>query len=279
MSMSTSSFAPGGVCPPELVAAIASTVTTGAPFASSLAVVDTDRGSVQFPVAGPTGADWVAEGAAVPTINPGDSTITVAACKLGGIVYASSELLSDAAIDVFGLLGATIRDAMSHQLDDGLLHGDGTAPVPLGLLNPANDLASVEGGTLREACIAAWGDLVANGARPDSITAFANPTDAAIELAREAAGGPIHPDSAASGGFLLGPGVRLVPVNAMDPGEVLVADTSRVYLIRRSDFSVAISRDAVQAFERDQLAMRITGRFNVAAPAPDKSLRIAQIAS
>ena len=52
---------------------------------------------------------------------------------------------------------------------------------------------------------------------------------------------------------------------------MLAIDATRVYLVQRADFAVDVSRDYF--FDRDATAVRIRGRFAVAAPAVGKSLR------
>ena len=69
--------------------------------------------------------------------------------------------------------------------------------------------------------------------------------------------------------------VELVPVPKMHTADVLVVDTSAVFLVQRDDFTVDLSRD--YGFNTDSTALRIRGRFAIAAPAPLKSLRKATI--
>ena len=85
-------------------------------------------------------------------------------------------------------------------------------------------------------------------------------------------GVPVHADGAA---LTVGM-VPMIPVPKLTAGDVLVVDTSAVFLVTREDFSVDLSGDF--GFATDSTALRVKGRFAIAAPAPLKSLRTATIA-
>jgi len=63
----------------------------------------------------------------------------------------------------------------------------------------------------------------------------------------------------------------MIAVPSLSLGEILVADRSALYLVLRQDFEAEISPHA--GFANDQSLMRIKGRFAVACPTPEKSLR------
>ncbi len=88
------------------------TVLTGAPFAQALTPLPTDRGSVAFPKAGPTGAGWVKELDPIPAVTLNDDADVIAACKLAGLIQLSNESLDDAALPIGDLVGQAIRDSM-----------------------------------------------------------------------------------------------------------------------------------------------------------------------
>lgn len=257
----------------ELSTFVANMTVTGAPFARNLTPLPTERGGVAFPTAAPDGFDWVGEGAPIPEVDLDDDADVVAVAKLAGLVGSSNEFLDDNELPIAGLLGQTVAASMGPKLDNGLLYGAGP-PAPVGILAAAP--TSAPGTDFREAAIIAWGELTDAGANADNLVAFASGGTIAAELARVSAATdePIHRDGAIPA---LGPGIRLQPVPSMAPGTVLVADTSTVYLVLRNDFEAAMSEHA--GFKTDQSVMRIKGRFAVACPTPNKSLRVASFGS
>jgi hypothetical protein len=202
----------------------------------------------------------------------GDSALVSTPRKLAGLIGLSNESLDDASIPIGTLTGQAIRDSMGPQLDDGLLHGTNTPPQPDGIL--AHATAAANKPDFRQAVIGAWGELVDGGAPADSVVAFANPVILATEWERAGTtGDPIHPDSS-TGVLTIGPGIQTVAVPKLVGGatpEILVCDTSSVFLVIREALTVETSSDLY--FASDSLALRVKGRFAVACPTPAKSLR------
>ena len=66
-------------------------------------------------------------------------------------------------------------------------------------------------------------------------------------------------------------GLTEVGVPELAAADVLVVDRTRAWLVVRNDFAVDYSND--WAFDRDALALRMRGRFAVAAPDLPKALR------
>ncbi len=69
----------------------------------------------------------------------------------------------------------------------------------------------------------------------------------------------------------------MVAVPMLSAGQTLVVDTSRTFLVVRSDFEAKFSEHA--AFGSDSTLCRVKGRFAVACPHPAKSLRVITAAS
>lgn len=272
MSTSTSSF-DGFVCRDELSTFVANAAVTGAPFARSITPLPTERGSVAFPTAAPDGFDWVAENGTIPAVDLNDGADVVAVAKLAGLLTMSNEFLSDGELPMSDLLAKAVADAMGPKLDRGLLFGAG-APAPVGILAAAP--TTLPFGDFRAGVIAAWGELVDEGADPEQIVAYASGATVAGELARvsDVEGVPIHADGAIP---LIGPGIRMIAVPSLSSGEIFVADRSALYLVLRQDFAAEVSGHA--GFANDQAIMRIKGRFAVACPTPEKSLRRVPAAS
>jgi hypothetical protein len=254
---------------PQVVQQIANLLVTGAPFARRLTMFPTTRGSVAWPTASPVGQTWIAELGAFPTITLNDDSYLAVVAKLGGILTLSNESIGDSVFNIESALSLLLRDTLSASLDDGLLYGAGV-PAPNGIVALAT--ASAGGPDLRSSVIGSWGELTAAGADPSAIVAFVNPIAAAGEMGRVTLDGvPVHADGTA----LRVGSVELIPTPKMHVDDVLVVDTSAVYLVARDDFSVDLSQDF--GFSTDSTALRIKGRFAVAAPAPLRSLRKATI--
>jgi HK97 family phage major capsid protein len=248
------------------------TILTGAPFAGNITPLPTSSGSVAFPLASPSGGNWVLEGNALPPVTMGDSALISTPRKLAALLSLSNESLDDAVIPIGDLTGAAIRDSLGPTMDDGLLHGTGTAPQPDGIL--AHAPAAANKADMRAAVVQAWGEVVNAGAPADSVVAFANPTIIAAEWARVGTtGDPLHADSA-TGTMTIGPGISVVAVPKLVGGatpEILVADVSSLYLVIREALVVETSRDIY--FASDSLGLRVKTRVAAACPTPQKSLR------
>jgi HK97 family phage major capsid protein len=185
---------------------------------------------------------------------------------LAGIVLVSRESIEDAA-------GAgtawpqsetarVIQDAFSHDLDAGLINGDGQPPNPTGVLGVAD---AVTADALVPAAAAALAAIGEAGGQASHLAL--SPTAYATEAARTGNDGhPIWP-----GRLTDIFGLRLVPV----PGLTLplVYDAHRVRLLASRDLAVDYSTHYAPAFRTDSVALRISGRFNVAIPTPGKAIR------
>jgi HK97 family phage major capsid protein len=264
--------------PPDVQEAVWVTVLTGAPFAGNITPLPTSSGSVAFPTAAPTGADWTGEGQPIPPVALGDAALISTPRKLAALLSLSNESREDASIPLAQLTGAAIRDAMAPTMDDGLLHGDGVAPHPDGILGHATAAASAA--DFRQAVITAWGEVVDAGAPADQVCAFANPVILATEWMRVGTtGDPIHDDATPGTALMLGPGIKTFAVPSLVGGatpEILVADVSSLFLVLREAFVFELN-DAVY-FTSDSLALRVKCRVACACPTPAKSLRKAVIA-
>ena len=76
--------------PPDVVARIINLLVGGAPFGDSLTRQPTNRSSVAWPTAKPTGFAWLDELQPFPTVGLGDDAYVVAVAKIGGIVDVSN---------------------------------------------------------------------------------------------------------------------------------------------------------------------------------------------
>lgn len=263
----------GHLAPPELIGRFELLVVGGSQFARFLNRVNTNSGSVVFPRVAPVGSGWVQEGERIPTANLNDSTYRVAAAKLAVLVDITSEMLADSAVSIAEQIADVLRQTMSFQLDQSLLYGSGEDGEPSGLVDAITAPPIPLDPDLRASTVEAWGQLLGLGANVDALRLFCHPSVLSTEWRRYAAdsGLPAHQDSPSAVELTLGPGVPVTPTPALDPSDALLVDTSRVHLITRSDFTIEASDSA--RWEFDVVSYRIKGRWTIAAPHIDASVR------
>lgn len=262
--------------PPEVIAFLMDAALTGAPLVNSLKHQPTSRQAVAFPIAGPTGSDWVAEGAPIPAVDMHDDVEIVSTVKLAGILEVSNESVDDSEFDLADALGQSMARAFGPQLDTGALYGVGGVQ-PEGLWAKAS--AGPEGDSYREAIIRAWGDLIDAGAPPASIAVFSKGSEVAAEWGQTALGSgvPMHGDQQTDTPLYIGPGIRVVPTPTMAVGNILAVDTSSTYYIVRQD--TTIEGSGHYAWATDGWSIRVKARVGIGCPIPAKSLRKVTVAA
>jgi HK97 family phage major capsid protein len=261
MATVTSADFDGVTCPPEVAAQVVNAVLGGAPFARSLTSRPTASHALAFALAGPTGADWVAEGQPLPNVNVNGDSYVVIPAKLAGLWGVTNEALLDSKLNLGAQLGQVVADSAGPTLDDGVLHGT-AAPDPIGVLGVA---PVTDGVSLWAAALEAQGEIGDAGGSADSIAL--KPSALATEAATlDLQDRPLYPS-----GISTFAGLTPVPVPSLAVGEALVYDSKRVLLVVRSDFAVEMSSDA--GFSSDVTMFRVRGRFGVAVPVAGKSVR------
>ena len=253
----------GVLVPPDVQRQIINLLIQQAAFANSITRLPTSSGSVAFPVAAPTGAGWIAELAKIPTMALNDRAEIVAVAKLAGLLDVSNELVSDSSINITTQFTTLLRDSLSRQLDEGLLHGGGP-PEPAGVVANAPE---VSGADLLEAVLAARGSINDSGGAATTLAA-SGAMLAAADGQRDSNGALMFPN-----GFAAVTGLTPVTVPNLDPP--LVFDRTRVYLLLRDDSSVEMSRDF--RFDFDATTFRVRARMACACPDPAKSIRKLEI--
>lgn len=253
-----------GVLHPADVARVLNLLIGGAPLSNTLARYPTSRHAVAFPTAKPDRPAWLAEMDPIPVVGLGDAAAIVAVCKLASIVLMSNESAEDAEVNLTNEFGDLLRDSASAELDRGVLYGTDD-PEPRGLVAAAPDAAGDDLGAAIAAAIGSIGDA---GGVATHLCAKPSVLAAARDTRELTAGsnGLAYPD-----GIGAAYGLAEVGVPELNAADVLVINQARVWLVTRSDFAVDYSAD--YAFDRDALAVRIRGRFAVAAPDLGKGLR------
>ena len=251
-----------GVLHPADVAQVLNLLVGGAPFCNAaLTPYPTTRHAVAFPTAKPDRPQWLKEMDPLPVVGLGDDADIVATCKLASIVLMSNESAADASVNLTQEFGELLRESASAELDRGVLYGSDD-PEPRGLVAAALPAAGDDLGAAVTTAIGSIGDAggVAThlAARPSVLA------DARNE--RDSTGQMIYPN-----GLGAALGLAEVGVPELAAADILVVSRAKVWLVTRNDFQVDTSID--WAFDRDALAVRIRGRFAVAAPDLPKGLR------
>ena len=260
MAILTTSFN-GDACPEEIAAQITLGVLTGNPFTRSLRLINTEHVAYTTLLAGPTGMDWVAEGAPLPTIALGDDSYTVVPCKLAGVFDVSAESFDDSAIDLGSAFVEALTEATASVLDGGLLGGSGVAPEPHGAITVAT---AVTAASLRAGVGAATAAIGEEGGTANTVAL--SPTDYTDEAYREASGVPVYPNGLTFSGI-----ANIVQVPGSNLTAPLVYDSQRMLFIQRG--ALQVSTDASVGFKSDTIAVKIKGRFGLGIPVAAKSIR------
>ena len=251
-----------GTLTPAQVWALLNALVVGAPFAGSLTRAMTSTGKLAFPSVAPSGYAWLEELQEVPNVVLNDKALIVAVAKIAGLLPVSSEMRSDASVNITSWVGGALADSLSRDLDLGLLHGSGR-PEPDGIIDQADE---VTGPTLTAAAGAAIAAIGEAGGQADTIAL--SPTAYAAELtAVDSTGRPIHPDGLADLA-----GLRIVQVPGLDPS--LAYDASRTFLVLGQDSNVTMHDDP----HHDAMLLLVKARANAACPVKDKAIRKLAIA-
>lgn len=257
MPVTNASF--DGILAPPQVQKLINLLIDQAPFAQSLSRVTTNRRSVAWPTASPTGWSWLAELAPIPEIAMGDDSYIAVMAKLAGIVKVSNESVTDSQINLTASLTTMLRDSLSRDLDLGILNGTGP-PQPNGVIPAAPAVTAAD---LLAGVSEAVGEINDSGGTANTL-AVSGATLAA-ENAKTGPNGLFYP-----AGFAAAVGLRAVVVPALSVP--LVYDSARCYLVQNpTESTVDVSVDAY--FAEDATGLRIKARVAAAIPAPAKSIR------
>jgi hypothetical protein len=247
--------------PPHVIAQIIDLLISGAVFAPSMTRQGTQRSSVAWPTAKPTGWAWLDELQPFPVIDVADDAYVVAVAKIGGIVDLSNEGFSDSSINMSAQLGDLLRDSLSRDLDIGLLTGGGP-PAPVGVVGVAPE---VEAADLHAAVTVARGQIGDAGGTANTLAALPSVLAAADAQRSEGDTGVlVYPN-----GFAASLGLR--PVGVPGLTAPLVYDATRCFLVVRDDPTVDASRD--WHFDRDAYSIRVKARIAAAIPDVPKAIR------
>jgi HK97 family phage major capsid protein len=246
-----------GTLTPAQVHQVLNELIEGAAFAGSLTRANTSTGTLSFPVVGPTGFSWLEELQEVPRVVLNDRAVIVTVAKIIGALPVSSEMRSDASVNITTWVSNALRDSLSRDLDLGVLRGTGV-PQPDGIIDQAEE---VPGPNLIDAVGAGIAAIGEKGGTANTIAL--SPTAYAAELtSRDAEGRLMHPNGLPD---LLG--LKIVQVADLD--QPLLYDAKRCFLVLGQDSTVTLHDD----WQHDAVMVMVKARANVGVPVAAKSIR------
>lgn len=259
----------GDVFPSAVYPSLISSIVESNAFANSLTRYASGNTTAVFGVINSmSGAAWINETDPKPDVLTDSTSLVVTAQELAGIAMVSDRAIRDSAVDLLAEVQRVLKTYFGRTLDDGLLHGD-VAPEPVGVFS----FAPASNGTdLWTAVHDAKADIINGGGKP---TTLALPPGAVVaeEARLDGDQRPLYPE-----GISTYAGLDVVRVPAMAATEALVYDRTGCYLVVAEDFRITASRDYAPAFQRDSVALRVSGQFAVAVPVPAASIRKLAIA-
>ena len=162
-----------------------------------------------------------------------------------------------------------LRTYFGRTLDDGLLHGN-VAPEPAACSRSRPESTRAD---LWTAVHDAKADIITGGGVP---TTVALPPSAIVaeEARLDGDQRPLYPD-----GLRGSPGSTWWRSRRWRATEALVYDGSGCYLVVAEDFRIMPPRDYAPAFQRDCVALRVSGQFAVAVDQRQQTSRRAPCSS
>lgn len=207
-------------------------------------------------------ADWVAEGAELPTDAGEGDSVELVPRKIGDVVTLSRESVEDAPVDELEAVGRSLMRGVARKADAKAFSSDAaTAVAPAGLLSYT--LPGAAGDVTIAGITTAVGVIDGEGGIADTV--FLNSADkTAIRLAAVEGGYPISDPTAP--GIERVAGARLITA-PLPAGTAIVCVSDYLLVGVRRDIAVDVSSHA--KFTSDSLAARVTARldWDIADPA------------
>jgi len=216
-------------------------------------------------------ADWVAEGAELPSDAGDGGQIELLPKKIGNVVAMSRESIADAPIDELDAVGRSMVRGLASKLDAKFFSVDAaTATAPAGIRSLT--LPGADGTVDIAGIITAIGAVAAEGGIADTV--FLNTADVTALRLAAVTGGYAISDPTAPGIERVG-GAQLVPTNGLAAGTAIVCQASFLIVGVRRDIAVDFSNDAM--FTADSVAARVTARldWDVSDPAATHAITAA----
>lgn len=243
-----------------------------------------DAASIKVPsVTADATVGQYAEAALITESDPTLASITITPQKIAAFTLIDREAVESSNPKLLSVVENALMKAFAVQLDSQLINGNGTTPNLLGLLNQSGTTAGPSQGTN--------GASLTFGALADTLTAYENAnndTESAVwimntrtwgsarKLVASGSGQPIISLNPTDGvtPMLWGHKVLFsnnIPItqvqgSANNASSIILADFSQVVIGVARHVELQMSLD--YAFQNDQVALRVTGRYGLGLPQP-----------
>lgn len=214
----------------------------------------------------PTG--WVGENELIPE---GDATFGEISLmptdrkSIKTIVRVSNELIRSSSIGVSAALQTRMVNDVREALDTALLTGDGADNTVTGLVNQAGVLTGAYDPTSLDSVLDGVALMAAEEVTPTAL--LVNAADyITMRKIKDADGRPlIQPDLTAAAQYQLH-GVRVIATNKLPAGTAVLADMSKVIVVRDIDPTIDVLTERYA--EYDQTAIRVRTRYDLGLSHP-----------
>lgn len=212
---------------------------------------------------------WVAENEEIPETASefGELRLMPTERKsIKAIVRVSNELLRSAGKDVSRILETRLVADVKDKLDNALLTGDGSDDTVTGLLNVPGATRVAAAPDTPDALLDGMAAMASDELNPDTL--FMSAADFyALRKIKDADGRPLmQPDVTRASAFSVH-GLNVTVTNKLDAGTAIMADMSKVVVVRDSAPRVDILTERYA--EYDQVGIRVVSRYDLGALHPE----------
>lgn len=231
-------------------------------------IIDTN-GPIRIPrLASGLTVGFVAEGAQIPESGVGLDEVTMLPSTLKSLKVLSrvtSEVLRSSAVALDAILKQRLTTDTAAALDNALFTGTGTSNTIRGLLSQTGVATGVLDADEPDSLLDGIGIARANEVIPNRW--FLSPADyLSIRKIKDGDGRYIlQPDLTATGQEVLF-GVPVTVTARIPEGKAVLADMNHVAIAR--DLAPSIAVDTSRYFDTDEVALRVTARFDLALLQP-----------
>ncbi|SOE30200.1 phage major capsid protein [Streptomyces sp. OK228] len=252
-----------------------STFLRGLPSSS---ILPFDSATLQVPqLLSTTGMDYVTEGNVIPEDTESWGSKQFSAVKIGGIAWATNEILEDSALPLREIIASNLLRDASLKFDNDAFNGLATAPVK-GILAQGNSVTLAAGKVT-----VTYDDLADAAARIEATNGHPSVIWASVDMAaalrkEKASGSGIYQggsptDSAANTAW----GLPVLVSGFLPSKTVAVAAADRIKVGVRRNALIKVSEDA--RFDKDQVGFKLTMRVAGVSLAEASSVQIVKAAA
>jgi len=214
-------------------------------------------------------AGWYSESGAITESDATLDSVTLTARRMSVLVRVANELLEDSAPGVDAVIESSIAQAMGLELDRVALIGTGTAPEPRGLQNVSgvNTVASVGTPADYSKFLDAIYEVRLDNYEPGGIINSVRTAKTLSKLYTGISGDKTPLMMPADYSDLTRLASNSVPVNlgaGTNESLAFVGDFSQLMIGLRSNIQIEVSREASDAFSKNQTFIRAIWRGDVA---------------